>query len=93
MNMKNELAIICSHCEKQSTAIKCVVFTKSDGIYQFMCGGSGHNIDDVLTIHLSHVIEDDTSLKRLLSIPCSFIAERPDRETEWSIAMMDADET
>jgi hypothetical protein len=83
--MIDKMALICKHCEKGERPILYVAHTACDGVFQFLCGEDGHDVDDADPIHISHVIQDDPTVLKLLSIRESFEADRETKKSEWDI--------
>lgn len=81
----SKMALICCHCEKRGRPILLVAFTADDGIYQFLCGEDGHDVDDADPIHQSHVVVDDPTIAPLLLIDKTFEAERDSVTSPWRI--------
>ena len=87
------MGLICKHCECSQRPILLVVYTSSDGTYQFLCGEDDHlSEDDADPIHVSHVVHDDPTVRKLLEISQDFMAERETHDSEWVITFVDIDE-
>ena len=83
------MSIICTHCEKRDRPILIVDYCSKRKSYQFMCGESGHTIDDADPIHAFHVLQDDETIKELMTIKRSFEAERISVNDPWRITFID----
>jgi hypothetical protein len=92
MGMRNSLAIICRHCEQENKPILFVAYTSIDKTYQFLCDGNDHVVEDGLTIHISHVVKDDISIKSLIDIKRNFVAERENTSTPWKVDYSNIDD-
>ncbi|WP_284166172.1 hypothetical protein [Frigidibacter sp. SD6-1] len=79
------MALICKHCEKRERPILFVAYTPSDGIYQFLCGEDGHEVDDADPIHIDHVAQDDPSVVELFKHDVLFEAERESEQHPWRL--------
>ena len=89
--MNENLSIICTHCEKRERPILLVDYSPKLKSYQFMCGESGHGVDDADPIHLHHVLEDDETIRELLTIERAFEAERASVNDPWRITFIEDD--
>jgi hypothetical protein len=57
-----------------------------DGDIQFMCGESGHGVDDVHVVGLSHLLEHIRSIPDIPVVGPGYAAERSEPGATWSVS-------
>jgi len=76
-NLPSNLRVfVCRHVFENSRSVNYVVH--EDGDFSFLCGESDHkqSAEDFFAVGLGHIIERDSSLRQIGSIPDSHGAER-----------------
>lgn len=55
-----------------------------DGDWQLLCGGNEHDdANEIVVLHVAHLIERDPSLAEILDLDLGHEAERLSRAAEW----------
>jgi hypothetical protein len=80
---ENKATIVCSHVLDGTPVL--VFVHDSDGDIQFMCGVSGHGVDDAFVVELSHLLEHIRSMSDIPVVEPGFMAERSEPGAPWSI--------
>ena len=60
-----------------------LVTHETDGDWQFLCGGTDHDSEDLFYVHLHHMLDADQTLHVLGDLHLGWEAERPDVANSW----------
>ena len=81
---EHKAAIACSHVLSGAPVL--VFVHDEDGDIQFMCGESGHGVDDAQVVGLTHLLEHIRSMPDIPVVEPGYAAERSAPGAPWSIS-------
>lgn len=81
---EHKAAIACSHVLSGAPVL--VFVHDEDGDIQFMCGESGHSIDDAKVVGISHLLEHIRSMPDIPVVDPGHAAERSEPGAPWSVS-------
>lgn len=82
--LPNTATITCCHIIDGSLPILYVSHDEDDGMWQFLCGES-HDESEARVVSLYSIFVLDNSIAQLANMPCGYIAERKNIESDWII--------
>jgi hypothetical protein len=81
---EHKATIVCSHILSGAPVL--VFVHDEDGDIQFMCGESGHGVDDAQVVGLTHLLEHIRSMSDIPVVEPGYTAERSGPGAPWSIS-------
>lgn len=80
---KNAACFVCDHIMNKKRPVLFVSHDKEDSSWQFLCGETDHNDDNIKIISLNEMTEIDDSVNDLYEMPIGFGAERSQIDEPW----------
>lgn len=78
---KEPLVFVCSHVFQKASPVLFV--SRADGDWQLLCGGTHDEGEVPRVVGLTHLLDDDPSLRAILDLPDEWEAERPVQGAGW----------
>ena len=72
----------CGHVQR-SERPTLLVTHETNNDWQFLCGGTDHDEDDLVFLHLHHILDVDPALHDLADLQSGWEAERPSVGAMW----------
>ncbi len=78
---KEIAAYVCSHVFEKKRPVLLVL--RAEGDWQLLCGGSHDDKEIPRVVGLTHLVDEDPSLRAVLNLPVEWEAERSSPASPW----------